>query len=54
MIDVYAIKDVEKNRIECNNINLNLNGLDINTVPEPFSSLLQDIQTLPEKEQDKG
>ena len=42
MIDVYAIKDVEKNRIECNNINLNLNGLDINTVPEPFSSLLQD------------
>jgi hypothetical protein len=41
MIDAYAIKDIEKNKIESNNINLNLNGLDIEAVPEPLSSLLQ-------------
>ena len=40
MIDAYA-KDIEKNKIDCNNINLNLNGLDTDAVPEPLSSLLQ-------------
>jgi len=40
--DAYAIKDIEKEKIECNNINLNLNGLDIDAVPEPLRILLQD------------
>jgi hypothetical protein len=38
MIDAYAIKDVEKEKIECNNVNLNLTALDVVAVPEPLRS----------------
>jgi hypothetical protein len=31
----------KKDNIECNNINFNLNGLDVDAIPEPLSSLLQ-------------
>src|SRR5262245_47734191 len=31
----------KKDNIECNNVNLNLNGLDVNAIPESLSSLLQ-------------
>ncbi len=31
----------KKDNIDCNNVNLNLNGLDVNAIPEPLSSLLQ-------------
>lgn len=41
MIDIHAISDFNKDDIVCNDINLNLNGLDVDTIPEPLSSLLQ-------------
>ena len=41
MTDVYAIKNIEKDKIECNNVNMNLNGLDFDAIQEPLSSLLQ-------------
>ena len=40
--DAYAISDVKKDEILCNNINFNLNDLDVDSIPEPLSSLLQD------------
>ena len=41
MTDAYAIKDVEKEKVDCTNINLNLNGLNVNAIPETLRNALQ-------------
>ena len=42
MKEVHAISsDFEKDKIDCNNINLNLNGLDVDEIPEPLRNILQ-------------
>ncbi|HEX5186965.1 MAG TPA: VCBS repeat-containing protein, partial [Nitrososphaeraceae archaeon] len=39
--EVHAITDLKKDNIDCNNINLNLNGLNISAIPDTLSNLLQ-------------
>lgn len=41
MTDVYALNDVKKDNLVCNNINLNFNGLNVPAIREPLTSLLQ-------------
>ncbi len=41
MKNIYAVSDFEKDKFDCTSINLNLNGLDINTIPDTLSNLLQ-------------
>ena len=40
MEDAYALSDVEKHNIICNNFNLNANGFNVNAIPEHLSGLL--------------
>ena len=41
MKNIYAVSDFEKDKFDCTSINLNLNGLDINTIPDTLRNLLQ-------------
>jgi hypothetical protein len=36
------IKEINKYKINCNNINLNLSCLDINAIPQSLTNLVQD------------